>query len=92
MGEGQPELGLVLEREQVIGKVRLAATARRNHWWNVPLSVSPRGLTTGLLHLDDTDFDLELDVVGPGLVGRNPLRPGGAPRLLRSLCAGAARS
>ena len=56
---------------QVIGKVRLAATARRNHWWNVPLSVSPRGLTTGLLHLDDTDFDLELDVVEPGLVGRN---------------------
>ncbi|MFN2504565.1 MAG: DUF5996 family protein [Acidimicrobiales bacterium] len=56
---------------QIIGKVRLAATAKRNHWWNVPLYVSPRGLSTGLLHLDDTDFDLELDVVEAGLVGRS---------------------
>ena len=56
---------------QILGKVRLAATARRNHWWNVTLYVSVRGFATGPLHLDDTDFDLELDVVEPALVGRN---------------------
>jgi len=31
---------------QIVGKVRLALTPRRNHWWNVPLYVSVRGLTT----------------------------------------------
>src|SRR5215210_2862241 len=56
---------------QILGKVRLAATARRNHWWNVTLYVSVRGFTTGPLHLDGIDFDLELDVVEPALVGRN---------------------
>src|SRR5207248_4785482 len=31
---------------QIVGKVRLALTPRLNHWWNVPLYVSARGLTT----------------------------------------------
>ena len=31
---------------QIVGKTRLALTPRQNHWWNVPLYVSPRGLTT----------------------------------------------
>jgi hypothetical protein len=48
---------------QVLGKVRLAATPMRNHWWNVPLYVTARGVTTGALHLDGTDFDIELDVL-----------------------------
>lgn len=34
---------------QVVGKVRLANEARLNHWWNVPLYVSARGLTTSLM-------------------------------------------
>src|SRR3954469_5266314 len=56
---------------QIVGKVRLAATARRNHWWNVTLYISARGLTTGPLHLDGVDFDLELDFVDHALVGRS---------------------
>ena len=35
---------------QIIGKIRLATTAPRNHWWNVPLYVDVRGLTTRRLH------------------------------------------
>ena len=31
---------------QIVGKVRLATTPLVNHWWNVPLYVSARGLTT----------------------------------------------
>lgn len=31
---------------QVVGKTRLALAPYQNHWWNVPLYVSPRGLTT----------------------------------------------
>ncbi|MBB5926808.1 DUF5996 family protein [Streptomyces echinatus] len=30
---------------QVVGKIRLAASARRNHWWNVPFHVTGRGIT-----------------------------------------------
>jgi hypothetical protein len=31
---------------QIVGKTRLALTPLQNHWWNVPLYVSARGLTT----------------------------------------------
>jgi hypothetical protein len=31
---------------QMVGKTRLALTPLQNHWWNVPLYVSARGLTT----------------------------------------------
>src|SRR3712207_7050556 len=32
---------------QIVGKVRLESSPYRNHWWQVPLYVSTRGLTTG---------------------------------------------
>jgi Family of unknown function (DUF5996) len=35
---------------QIVGEIRLATTAPRNHWWNVPLYVDVRGLTTRRLH------------------------------------------
>jgi hypothetical protein len=35
---------------QIVGKIRLATTTPRNHWWNVPLYVDVRGLTTRRLH------------------------------------------
>ena len=31
---------------QMVGKTRLCADPLQNHWWNVPLYVSARGLTT----------------------------------------------
>ena len=45
---------------QILGKVRLATTSPRNHWWNVPLYVDVRGLTTRRLHHEGTTFELEL--------------------------------
>jgi Family of unknown function (DUF5996) len=45
---------------QVVGKVRLAASVRRNHWWNVPFHLTGRGITTrpmGEAPIFAVDFD-----------------------------------
>ncbi|GAB2849672.1 DUF5996 family protein [Hymenobacter ruber] len=34
---------------QVVGKTRLALSPMLNHWWQVPLYVTPRGLSTGAM-------------------------------------------
>src|SRR6266508_1166404 len=53
---------------QIVGKIRLAASVRRNHWWNVPFHVTGRGITTRPMGRDpiftvDFDFvDHRLDV------------------------------
>ncbi|MFD8791415.1 DUF5996 family protein [Streptomyces vinaceus] len=31
---------------QIVGKIRLASSVRRNHWWNVAFHVTGRGITT----------------------------------------------
>ena len=61
---------------QIIGKIRLATTAPRNHWWNVPLYVDVRGLTTRRLHHRGTTFEIRFDFLDHALVvetadGRN---------------------
>ncbi len=48
---------------QVVGKVRIARTPLVNHWWNAPLYLTARGLTTSLIPGDagrsfGIDFDL----------------------------------
>jgi hypothetical protein len=48
---------------QVVGKVRLSQAPLLNHWWQVTLYVSPRGLTTGAVPHRGGSFDLELDFV-----------------------------
>jgi len=55
---------------QIVGKVRLATTPPRSHWWHVPLYVDVRGLTTGPLHHGDTTFDIAFDLVDHELVVR----------------------
>ena len=53
---------------QIVGKIRLATTAPRNHWWNVPLYVDVRGLTTRRLHHRETTFQITLDFVDHALL------------------------
>ena len=49
---------------QVIGKVRLANEPRSNHWWNTPLYLTARGLTTSLMpHPSGTELQIDLDLV-----------------------------
>jgi hypothetical protein len=47
---------------QILGKIRMSQTPLVNHWWQVTLHVSPRGLTTGTIPYRGGSFDLELDV------------------------------
>jgi Family of unknown function (DUF5996) len=53
---------------QIVGKVRLALTPLINHWWNVPLYVSARGLTTSSMSYEEIVFELEFDLVDHQLV------------------------
>jgi hypothetical protein len=56
---------------QILGKIRLATTSPRNHWWNVPLYVDVRGLTTRRLHHEGTTFELAIDFLDGALVVRS---------------------
>ena len=81
---------------QLVGKTRLALCPFENHWWQVPLYVSARGLTT--LAMDaggGRAVDVELDLVAHELRARNsdgaietmPLREGplsASPRATRT--------
>ncbi len=52
---------------QIVGKVRLALTPKVNHWWNVPLYVSSRGLTTSPIDYGERIFELEFDFLDHNL-------------------------
>jgi len=68
---------------QIVGKVRLAQTPLVNHWWNVPLYVSARGLTTTAMPYGSTSFEMEFDFIdhhleikcSDGALRKIPLRP-----------------
>lgn len=49
---------------QVVGKIRLACAPMVNHWWQVPLYVSARGLTTSAIPHGTRLFDIEFDFCG----------------------------
>ena len=55
---------------QIVGKVRLGTTAPRNHWWNAPLYVDVRGLTTRRLHHNGTTFEIAIDFVDHAVIVR----------------------
>src|SRR5436309_15070208 len=56
---------------QIVGKVRMASTTPRNHWWHVPLYVDVRGLTTRRMHgTGGVTFEIDLDFVDHRLVVR----------------------
>ncbi len=56
---------------QIVGKVRLAYAPLVNHWWQVTLYVSPRGLTTSAIPHGAGAFDLEFDFVDHRLLLRH---------------------
>ncbi len=68
---------------QVVGKVRLVQSPWVNHSWHVPLYVTPRGLTTGMIPHGTRAFAVEFDFIGQQLVVETsdggvrtlPLRP-----------------
>ncbi len=68
---------------QIVGKTRLALTPLQNHWWNVPLYVTARGLGTSAMPFKDDVLDIEFDFVthelhlrlGSGAIRILKLRP-----------------
>jgi Family of unknown function (DUF5996) len=58
---------------QIVGKVKLASSPPRNHWWHVPLYVDVRGLTTRRLHSPaGITFQIDFDFVDHRLRVRRP--------------------
>jgi hypothetical protein len=68
---------------QMVGKTRLARTPLQNHWWNVPLYVSARGLTTSPMPWRGDVLEIEFDFrrhelelrMGSGARAQLELRP-----------------
>ena len=68
---------------QIVGKIRMAHAPLLNHWWQVTLYVSPRGLTTSTIPHRTGAFEIEFDFLGHQLEIRSsdggtrslPLRP-----------------
>jgi hypothetical protein len=48
---------------QIVGKVRLAQSPLINHWWEVPLYVYARGLTTSAIPCPGGTFDVTFDFI-----------------------------
>jgi hypothetical protein len=62
--EWQDTLATLHMWTQVVGKIRLRQTPLVNHWWNVPLYVSARGLTTSAMpYRDGRVFEIEFDLI-----------------------------
>jgi hypothetical protein len=53
---------------QIVGKIRLSLTPLVNHWWNVPLYVTPRGLSTSAMPLRDRHFEILFDFIDHNLL------------------------
>ncbi|GGO94123.1 hypothetical protein GCM10012280_48230 [Wenjunlia tyrosinilytica] len=70
LGEWQDTKETLHRFAQVVGKVRLAASPRRNHWWNVPFHLTGRGITTRPMGQVDGNpiFTVDFDFVGHRLV------------------------
>ncbi len=66
---------------QIVGKTRLALSPLQNHWWNVPLYVTARGLSTSAMPLPQGGLlEIEFDFVSHELKfrcssGENQLLP-----------------
>ena len=53
---------------QIVGKIRLTLTPLINHYWNVPLYVTPRGLTTSAIPYQNQIFEIRFDFIEHRLI------------------------
>jgi hypothetical protein len=81
---------------QIVGKTRLALTPLENHFWNVTLYVTPRGLTTSAVPFRHESFEVEFDFIAHKLAIRTsegrehsiPLYPRSVAAFYRDYMAG----
>jgi hypothetical protein len=80
---------------QIVGKIRLALSPRVNHWWEVPLYVTARGLTTSPIPYDTGVVELQFDFLAhtlsvqtsTGEVKTIPLAPRSVAEFYKELMA-----
>jgi hypothetical protein len=48
---------------QIVGKIRLALAPMMNHWWQIPLYVTARGLTTSPMPYDSEILQIDFDFI-----------------------------
>src|SRR5262245_55475581 len=53
---------------QIVGKIRLKLTPYANHWWNVTLYVTARGLTTSPMNSDSRILEIDFDFIDHELI------------------------
>jgi hypothetical protein len=53
---------------QVVGKVRMALAPKLNQWWNVPLYLTTRGLTTSPMPYRDRTLSIDFDLTDHRLI------------------------
>ncbi len=70
---------------QIVGKVRMALSPRVNHWWEVPLYVTARGLTTSPIPYDSGVLEIQFDFLAHALTAQTST--GGAKTLPLTPCA-----
>jgi hypothetical protein len=70
---------------QIVGKFRLAQAPLINHWWQVPLYVSARGLTTSAIPCEGHSLQIEFDFIDHQL--RIETSRGGRERIALRPCS-----
>ncbi|SHI87339.1 hypothetical protein SAMN02745146_1765 [Hymenobacter daecheongensis DSM 21074] len=63
LAEWQDTLATLHMWTQIVGKIRLACTPLVNQWWNVPLYVTARGLTTSAMPYEGRSFQIDFDFI-----------------------------
>jgi hypothetical protein len=53
---------------QIVGKTRLALAPMQNHWWQVVLYLTSRGLTTSPIPKGARTFEVDFDFIDHGLI------------------------
>jgi hypothetical protein len=48
---------------QIVGKIKLELTPLVNHWWNVTFTVSPTGLSSGVVPYGNTIFQMDFNLI-----------------------------
>ena len=48
---------------QIVGKTRLALAPMENHWWQIALYLTPRGLTTSAIPYGERSFAIDFDFI-----------------------------
>jgi hypothetical protein len=55
---------------QIVGKTRLVCAPMQNHWWQVPLYVTSRGLGTSPIPYRERSFEVDFDFIDHRLIAR----------------------